>query len=483
MRFWTILYLLGLLTTMFSVTMIPPMAIGWAYGDGEIAPFAYAFAIMLVGGLALWAPVWRRPPELRSTDGFLIVTLFWVAIGLLGAIPLTLSDQPHMRYVDAVFEAVSGLTTTGATVVSGIDGLPHSINFYRHELCFVGGMGIVVLAVAMFPMLGIGGMQLYRAETPGPMKEDKLTPRITETAKNLWLVYVALNAACAAAFWIGGMDPFDAVTHAFSTLSLGGFSTHDASIGYFDSAAIEVVAGLFTILAGVNFALHFTAWRSLSLRAYLSDPELKLYLGVMGALIATTCGYLYLSGRFPLWESVYHGFFQAPSVIADNGLVTVGYPGDWPLFVVFLLLLGSFFGGCAGSTGGAIKAVRFLLLFRQSVREVKLLVHPRASFAIKFGNRTVGERVMTAVWGFYFLYIFAYCTISLGLVASGVDVVTAFGSVAACLNNMGIGLGETSSNFGGLNDAAKWLLTFAMLIGRLEIFPLLMLFYPGFWRH
>jgi len=293
---------------------------------------------------------------------------------------------------------------------------------------------------------------------------------------------VALNVACAVAFWVAGMDAFDAVGHAFSTLSLGGFSTHDASIGYYDSAAVEVVAGLFTLVAGVNFALHFLAWRSLSVRVYLRDPEFQLYLWVMGILIAITCLALYLSGTFPLWESVYHGFFQAPSIIADNGLVTIGYPAQWPIFVVLMLMLGSFFGGCAGSTGGAIKAIRFLLLFRQSVREVKLLIHPRANFAIKFGNRTVEERVMTAVWGFYFLYLFAYCMFSMALIAVGVDVMTAFGSVAGCMNNMGVGVGETASNFGGLNDTAKWLLSASMLVGRLEVFPILMLFYPGFWR-
>jgi trk system potassium uptake protein TrkH len=346
----------------------------------------------------------------------------------------------------------------------------------------MGGMGIVVLAVALLPMLGIGGMQLYRAETPGPMKEDKLTPRITETAKSLWLVYVGLNAACAFAYWIAGMEPFDAITHAFATLSLGGFSTHDASLGHFDSPAVQVVAAIFALLAGVNFALHFLAWRSLSVRVYLSDPEFRLYAVVVASLTLLTCAYLYLSGAFGLSAALYHGGFQAPSIILGNGLTTASYPASWPVFIVFLLLLGSFFGGCAGSTCGAIKAVRFLLLYRQSVREVKLLIHPRASIAIKFGERTVEERVMTAVWGFYFLYIFAYCMLSLGLVAVGVDVVTAFGSVAGCLNNVGVGLGETASNFGGINDPAKWLLTFGMLIGRLEVFPLLLLFYPGFWR-
>ena len=482
MRLRTILYLLGLLTMVLSVSMLPPIAIGWWYEDGETAPFVEAFATMLGMGFALWLPTRGRTPEVHTTDGFLVVTVFWVALGLLGAIPLMLSDAPHMRLVDAFFEAVSGLTTTGASVLPTVETLPHSINFYRMQLCFVGGMGVVVLAVALFPLLGIGGMQLYRAETPGPMKEDKLTPRITETAKSLWVVYVGLNAACAVAFWIAGMDPFDAVTHAFATVSLGGFSTHDASVGFFDSAAIEVVAGVFTLVAGVNFALHFLSWRSLSARVYASDPEFRLYAAVMGGLIAVTVAVLYASGTFPFWESLYHGFFQVPSIVATNGLATAGFPGSWPVFVVILLLLGSFFGGCAGSTCGGIKSIRFLLLYRQSGRELKLLIHPRGSFAIKLGNRVIDERVMTAVWAFYFLYILSCCVLSLALVASGVDGATALASVAAGLNNMGVGYGGTAAGFGGLNDLAKWLLSFSMLLGRLEVFPLLMLFYPGFWR-
>jgi len=482
MRLRTVLYLLGLLTMMFSVSMLPPMAIGWWYGDGETAPFGVAFGLMLVIGFVFWVVTRGRRPEIRGSDGFLVVTLFWVALSLLGALPLMLSDRPHMELVDAFFEAVSGLTTTGGTVLASVENLPHSINFYRMQLQFMGGMGVVVLAVALLPMLGIGGMQLYRAETPGPMKEEKLTPRISETAKNLWLVYVGLSAACALAFWIAGMDPFDALTHAFSTLSLGGFSTHDASIGHFHSAPVEVVAGVFTLIAGVNFALHFLAWRSLSVRVYLGDPEFRFYAGVMGILIALTVAVLYGSGTFPFWDALYHGLFQAPSIIADNGLVTAGYPGEWPVFLVLLLLLGSFFGGCAGSTGGAIKAIRFLLLHRQGDRELKLLLHPRASIAIKLGARVIEQRVMSAVWGFFFLYILAFCLFSLALVATGVDGLSAFSSVAACLNNMGVGYGETASNFATLNDAAKWLLSAAMLVGRLEVFPVLLLFHPGFWH-
>ena len=472
----------GLLTMVLSLTMVPPVFVGWWYGDGDTSPFAIAFLVLLVTGLVCWLPVRHHPLDLRNRDAFLVVTLFWVAICVLGAVPLVFSHHPHMRLVDAVFESVSGLTTTGATVLSGLDRLPHSILYYRGQLNFLGGMGIVVLAVALLPMLGIGGMQIYRAETPGPMKEDKLTPRITETARRLWYVYVGLVAACSAAFWAAGMSLFDAINHSFATVSLGGFSTHDDNIGFFQSPAVEVVAGVFTVLAGVNFALHFLAWRGWDARVYVRDPELRLYLWVMGLLVVLSSATLYLKGTFSVGAALYHGFFQATSIAADNGLVTAGYPHDWPVFVVLLLLLGSFFGGCAGSTCGGIKAIRFLLLYKQSMRELRLLNHPTACIAIKLGPRAVGERVVTAVWAFYFLYILAYCAVSLALVATGLDLVTAFGSVAGCLNNMGVGLGQTAVNFGPINDAAKWLLSFAMLIGRLEVFPILLLFLPDFWR-
>ncbi len=482
MHYSAIVFLFGVLNMMFSLFMLPPMAVGWWYEDGEVLPFAWAFAIMLGLGLLCWLPVRHRLPELRHRDGLLIVTLFWVLLGILGALPLVFSDCPHMRFVDAVFESVSGLTTTGATVLVGIDSLPHAINYYRAQLCFMGGMGIVVLAVALLPMLGIGGMQLYRAETPGPMKDEKLTPRITETAKKLWYVFAGLNAACALAFWLAGMDWFDATCHAFSTLALGGFSTHDASLGYYHSAAIEIVAGVFTLLAGMNFALHFLAWRYRSLKVYWGDPELRLYLWVMGVLILLTFIMLYSNGTFPLWESAYHAFFQAPSIIADNGLVTTGYPDSWPTLLPLILMLGSFFGGCAGSTGGAIKSIRFLLLYKLSMREIMLLIHPSARVAIKLGPRLVEERVVSAVWGFYFFYILVYCLFSVALVATGLDLVTSFGSVAGCINNMGVGLGATAANFGEINDSAKWLLTASMLVGRLEVFPFLLLFLAEFWR-
>jgi trk system potassium uptake protein TrkH len=479
----TALHMVGLLLIMFSVTMLPPIGVAWWYdGYAVVMPFAESLGAMLGLGLLCWLPVCRYKVDLRNRDGFIVVVAFWFLLSLLGALPFMLSDNPHLAFVDAVFETASGLTTTGATILSDLDTMPKAIVYYRAQLNFLGGMGIVVLAVALLPMLGIGGMQLYKAETPGPMKDEKLTPRITETAKNLWYIYVGLNVICTLSFWAGGMNFFDALCHSFATIALGGFSTHSSSIGYFNSPTIELIAGFFSIVAAVNFALYFLAWRSRSLTAIFRDAEFKFCMAVFFGIIAVACGYLYFGGKFPLWESIYHGFFQTASIITDNGLVTVGYPADWPLFVPLLLLLGSFFGGCVGSTCGGIKAMRFLLLYKQSVREGRLLIRPTAQIAVKLGTHAIPDRVMQAVWGFYYLYIFSYCFFSLSLTALGVDMVTAFGSVAGCMNNMGVGLGETAGNFAPLGDTAIWILSLSMIVGRLEVFPLLLLFLPDFWK-
>jgi len=487
--FKTALHMVGLLLIMFSVTMIPPMVVAWHYdGYAVVMPFAESLGAMLGLGLLCWLPVCRFKVDLRNRDGFIVVVAFWFLLSLLGALPFMLSDNPHLALVDAVFETASGLTTTGATILSGLDlplnPVPKAILYYRAQLNFLGGMGIIVLAVALLPMLGIGGMQLYKAETPGPMKDEKLTPRITETAKNLWYIYVGLNVICTLSFWAAGMSFFDAICHSFATIALGGFSTHDASIGYFNSPVIELIAGFFSIAAAVNFALYFLAWRSRSIKVIFRDAEFQFCMWVFGGIIVVACGYLYLydSNKFPLWEAIYHGFFQTASIITDNGLVTIGYPADWPLFVPLLLLLGSFFGGCVGSTCGGIKAIRFLLLYKQSVREARLLIRPTAQIAVKLGHHAVPDRVMQAVWGFYYLYIFSYCFFSLTLVALGVDIVTAFGSVAGCMNNMGVGLELTAGNFSQLSDAATWVLSLSMIVGRLEVFPLLLIFLRDFWK-
>jgi trk system potassium uptake protein TrkH len=483
MQYTIIQRILGLLLMLFSITMLPPALIGLWFGDGAVPPFLLGFLVTLVTGVVLWVPVMHVDKELRLRDGFLIVVLFWTVLSLFGALPLVLSKELSVSITDAVFESVSGLTTTGATVIVGLDAMPRSILFYRQEIQWLGGMGIIVLAVAILPMLGVGGMQLYRAETPGPMKDNKLTPRITETAKALWYIYLGLTIACALAYWIAGMGPFDAVCHSFTTVAIGGFSTHDASMGYFNSAAIEAVAVVFMLLAGANFALHFMAWRSQSLVHYGHDAEFKTYLGVLGVVAGISVAYLYITATFTEFGSaLHHGIFQTVSIGTTTGFTTSDYH-NWPGFLPVMLLFVSFIGGCAGSTGGGIKVIRFLLLTKQGLRELMRLVHPNAKIAVKIGRKPLNDRVIDAVWGFFSTYVAVYVIMLLALMAAGHDQVTAFSAVAASLNNLGPGLGEVGTNYAGINDFSKWLLCVAMLLGRLEIFTLLVLISPAFWRN
>jgi trk system potassium uptake protein TrkH len=470
--------IVGLLLTLFSLSMLPPLLIAWLRAEAALPGFLWSFGAALGGGLALWLPVHSRHVELRLRDGFLVVVLSWVVLALFGAIPFL--HSPGLSYMDAVFESLSGLTTTGATVISGLDTLPHSVLYYRQQLQWLGGMGIIVLAVAILPMLGVGGMQLLRAETPGPMKDNRLTPRITETARALWYIYFGLTVLCAGAYWVTGMTLFDAVGHSFATVSIGGFSTHDASLGYFNSAMIEAVAVFFMLVSGANFALHFMAWRGASISPYVKDPEFRAYITVLGILIAITIVYLYLSGTGAMM-ALRHGVFQVVSIATTAGFTTGDYL-QWPAFLPVLLLMSSFIGGCAGSAGGGLKVVRVLLLMRQGAREIKRLVHPSGYYQVKIGSKALSGEVIDAVWGFFALYVVCFCVMTLLLAATGVDLVTAFSAVAACINNMGTGLGMVGATFEGLNTASKGVLCIAMLLGRLEMFTLLVLFMPGFWR-
>ncbi len=474
--------LLGLLLALFSLTMVPPIVVSWIYQDGASPPFEVALGLLLIVGLGLWFPVRNTGGELRLRDGFVVVVMFWTVLGLSGSIPLLLVKEPDLSLTDAVFESVSGLTTTGATVITGLDDLPPSVLFYRQLLQWFGGMGIIVLAVAILPMLGIGGMQLYRAETPGPMKEDKLTPRITETAKLLWYIYVLLTAVCAGGYWLAGMSVFDAITHSFSTIAIGGFSTHDASIAYFDNVAIELVCVVFMFIAGVNFALHFLTWRSRSVGHYLKDPEFSFYARMLGVITLVTSAVLWLSDSVnsPL-EAIRQGLFQTVSVSTTTGFTTTGF-FLWPSFLPVLLLFASFVGGCAGSTGGGLKVIRVLLLVKQGAREIIRLIHPNAQVAIKVGGTFMPYRVVDAVWGFFAAYVGVFAVLMLLVMATGLDQVTAFSAVAACLNNLGPGLGDVGMHYGEVNATAKWLLSIAMLLGRLEVFTVLVILSPAFWR-
>lgn len=468
----------GILLTLFSMTLLLPVIVALIYGEETIGTFVLSFAVVFAIGLAMWlAPRDRR--ELRAGDGFMITVLFYLGLGLSGALPLYFSGELRSSFTNAAFESLSGLTTTGATVYTGLDALPRSILFYRQLLQWLGGMGIIVLAVAILPMLGIGGMQLYRAETPGPTK-DKITPRITETAKALWYIYLGLTVSCALAYWLTGMTPFDAICHSFSTVAIGGFSTHDASLGYFDNPAIESAAILFMIISGVNFGLHFAAASRRNPLIYLRDPEFRMYifgLGTVGAIVVWVL-FSHNTTEDPLRD----GLFQVVSVATTTGFTTKDFSG-WPSVAPVLLLFAAFAGGCAGSTAGGIKMIRVLLIYLQGMREVRRLIHPSGVFPIKLGRQLVPDRVIEAVWSFFSVYVILFLTmVTILMLITEVDFTTAFSAVGACLNNLGPGLGEVALNYGSLPDSAKWLLIFAMLLGRLEIFTLLVVFTPEFWR-
>jgi trk system potassium uptake protein TrkH len=467
----------------FSITMLPPVAVSIFFNDGAIHAFEQAFGISLLGGFLIWFPARRQIEELRLRDGFLIVAAFWIGLGSVGALPFLFMDAPSLSFTDAMFEAMSGLTTTGATILTGLDYMPQSLLFYRQQLQWLGGMGIIVLAVAVLPMLGVGGMQLYRAEMAGPVKDSKLTPRITETAKALWYIYLGLTIACGVSYYYAGMNVFDAICHAFSTVAIGGFSTHDASMGYFASPLINSIAIVFMFIAGINFSLHFLAWRGKSLKGYLSDPECRTYArGIFGLSIVVTA-YLYFSGEYATFgETVSEGLFQVVSIATTTGYTTSDFSA-WPGALPVMLLFASFVGGCAGSTGGGMKVMRVLLVYRQGVREIKRLVHPSAEIPVKLGGQTVPPRVIDSVWGFFAVYVVVFVVMMVILLADGLDQVTAFSAIAASLNNLGPGLGEVSAGFGSLSDLSKWVCVIAMLLGRLEIFTLLVLISRSFWQH
>jgi trk system potassium uptake protein TrkH len=482
MSFAAVQRILGLLLTVFSFTLVPPFVLSLAVSDGAAPAFASAFGLTFGVGVLSWLPVRRVQRELRLRDGFVVVVMFWTVLSGIGALPFILAEDPHLSITDAVFESVSGLTTTGATVILSLDTLPMSILYYRQQLQWLGGMGIIVLAVAVLPMLGIGGMQLYRAETPGPMKDSKLTPRITETAKALWYIYLGLTVACGLAYWLAGMSVFDAVGHAFSTVAIGGFSTHDASIGHFNSPLIDMIAVVFMFLAAVNFSLHFLAFRHRSVRGYWQDSEFRFYVLLLSIVISITVLGLYLTETYDDWQdALINGLFQAVSIGTTAGFTTAEFY-NWPGFIAILLLFSSFVGGCAGSTGGGIKVIRLLLLVKQGLREITRLVHPNAKIPVRIGDKTVDSRVVEAVWGFFALYVASFTVMYLALASTGLDLMTAFSAVAASINNLGPGLGGVGAHYADMHDLGKWILCFAMLLGRLEIFTLLVLLTPAFWR-
>jgi len=481
MHWRAITQLFGILLLLYSLGFIPSLGIALLYADGQWGIFAESLLITAVAGLVLWYPNIKQRSELSVRDGFLVVTLFWVLLGFAGALPFILGL--HLGVTDAIFESVSGFTTTGATVMVGLDQVAPSILYHRQQIQWLGGMGIIVLAVAILPLLGVGGMQLYRAEASGVAKYEKLTPRIAETARVLWVIYFSLTLTCAMAYWVAGMDLFDAVGHAFTTVATGGFSTHDASIGKYDSPLIEMIAIVFMLAGGANFAIHFIAWRRLSLQPYGADPEVRVYgmLFVLATLFVAAS--LYWTGAYTgAPESLRYAAFQVASILTSTGFGTANF-AEWPLHIPLILVILSFTGGCVGSTAGGIKVLRIMLLAKLGVRQLFQLAHPQSVSLVKVGRGPVSDDVIFSVWGFYVLYIVTTLLLTVAMMAAGLDLESAFGAVVATINLLGPGLGDVALNFATVSPVIKWLGIFAMLVGRLEVFTLLILFLPAYWRH
>ena len=475
---------LGLIAMVMSLSHLLPLGVSLAHGDGAAGAFTASMAVNFAVGCAMWLTTRRRQPrELTARDGILLVVLAWCGGAAFATLPLLLVI-PGLTFTDAYFETVSGLTTTGATVLSNLDVMEPSINFWRCLLVWLGGMGLIVLAVAILPLLGIGGRQIFRAETPGPMKDAKLTPRITETAKGLWVVYALISIACAMAYRLAGMTWFDAVVHMFSTMGLGGFSSHDASFGYWDSPAIEAVAILFMLIASVNFGTHFLALRTRSAVPYRADPELGWCIGIMLGSCVVIALYLLLQGAYPDFRSALRfASFNVISIATTTGYANTDF-NLWPIFAPMWMLFLSSFVSCSGSTGGGIKMIRAQLLYLQVYREFIKLLHPSAAITTRIGGQVIENKILFSVLAFLFIYVASIVVMTLLLMASGLDELTSFSAVVASINNTGPGLNKVgpATTFAVLSDFQTWVCTFAMLIGRLELFTVLIIFTPVFWR-
>ncbi|MCZ2440449.1 MAG: TrkH family potassium uptake protein [Burkholderiales bacterium] len=474
--------MVGRLVVMFALLMGVPLAFA-AGDDAARAPFVTAAAVTLVCGLAMSLATRRFRRELQPRDGFLLVGLTWMLLPLFGALPLLLA-LPQLGFTEAYFEAMSGFTTTGATVLSGLDALPTAVNVWRCLLSLVGGLGIIILAVAILPLLGVGGNQLVKTEMTGPMKDQKLTPRIADTARAVWVIYAAIAMACTLAYQMAGMSWSDAFMHMCTTVSLSGFSSHDDSFGYWNSPAIEAVAIGFMTLSGINLVLYFAAWRARSPAPVWRNSEARAYLGVLLAAVALLSVYLWAQGQAPsLPAALRLAGFHVVSVATTTGYTTGDY-AQWPAFAPLLMILLGCFATCAGSTGGGMKMVRVLLLLKLSRRELLRILHPSAVTPVVLGATVVSERVMHSVVAYMMMYGACLVVLTLAMLFSGLDPVSAFTAVLACLNNIGPGLGEVGPalNYGGLSGLQLWICTAAMVLGRLELLAVLVLLTPAFWR-
>jgi len=474
---------IGLLLMLSSLTMLPPIGISILYQDHNAVAFLAPFFITLILGNVLWLAQRHHQYELKSRDGFLIVMLFWLVLSLAGSIPFLINPSVNISFTDAFFESTSGFTTTGASVLEKIAVLPPSLSYYRQQMHLLGGMGIIVLAVAVLPMLGIGGMQLYRAETPGPMKESKLTPRITETAKALWSIYASLVILCILALWVVGMPLFNAIGESFSIVATGGFSMHASSFAYYNSYPIDLIATLFMFLGSTNFALHFRFFqRHNPIATYWHDDEFRLFVGILLIGIILAISYLFIYHYFQnTSQYLVQSLFSVVALSTTTGLTTTQFH-YWPSFLPYMIMFLAIIGGCGGSTTGGIKVVRLLILRRQSAREIKRLIHPRAVYTLKLGNQPLPDATIHAVWAFVSVFLGLFILILLLLLAFGLNFTSAFGATVASLANAGAPIGTLAEGFHHANAFIKWVLIFSMFAGRFEIFTVLVLLTPEFWR-
>ena len=474
MNFKSILKLFSILVLFFSISYVFPIVVSIIFNDGAINLFLYTLIGVSLIGLTGFYITRNVNNELSQKDGFVIIVMFWVVLCFAGSIPFYLSG---MTFIDSIFESMSGITTTGATVVSNLDNLPESLLFYRQLLQWMGGMGLIVLAIAVMPLLGIGGGQIYKTEIPGAMGEQRLTPRIKETAQVLWLIYFGLTVICGVFYYIGGMNSFDAVSHAMSTVAIGGFSTHNESIGYFNSLSIEIVCIIFMLLSAFSFTLHYFAIFKKKPLKYLYDPELRFFISILIIIFIIGVVISNLSMQGP---SIREIAFHSVSMLTTTGF-SISNTSNWPFSLSFLLLIGAFIGACAGSVGGGVKSWRVLIMINHAYKNIMTIIHPNSVMTLKIGTKSVDDGVATSVWGFFSIYVISFILLLLFVLMSGLDFESAFSAVGACLNNLGPGLGIVSENYSDISSSTKVILAFAMLLGRLEIFTLLVILTPMFW--
>ena len=476
MNFKALLKLFSILVMFFSISFIVPIITSFIYKDGALSIFVITFSVVFMVGFLGWLISKNNTEEMTHKDSFLVITLFWIVLSSAGSIPFILSG---MTFIDSFFESMSGITTTGATVIPNLSVLPESLLLYRQLLQWMGGMGLIVLAIAVMPLLGIGGGQLYKTEIPGAMNDQKLTPRIKETAQALWLIYLLLTIFCSVFYFFAGMNAFDAISHSLSTVSIGGFSTYNNSIGHFDNGLIETVCIIFMFLSALSFTLHYFAFYMKKPLKYLHDPELRFFISIMACifLLSTLINYFSNFEQASIRELLFHSV----SIVTTTGF-SIGDTNQWNPSIGFLFLIGAFIGACSGSVGGGIKSWRVLIMINYAYINLKKMIHPNAVISLKIGTKNVENDVAASVWGFFSIYVLSFIILLLGLVVTGLDFQSAFSAIGACLNNLGPGLGEVAQTYASVTATGKAILSFAMILGRLEIFTLLVLFMPIFWQ-